>query len=1264
MRFTPDGPNLPDDLLAARDDGRVLFFCGSGVSKEKANLPDFFGLAGRVLTALRALPDSAPQELMALAEEFKKRSISGVGSILAADRLFGLLERDFEPADIDAAVGKVLEPAADVDLSAHRTLLDLSRTPNGTYQLVTTNFELLFEKVRPNLTIWTPDRLPDLRREQGFDGIVHLHGMFEENYRAPSGGRLVLSSAEFGRAYLAEGWATRFIQDAIERYAIVFVGYTADDPPVQYLLEALNRKADKPKHGLYAFQPGSDSEAAALWEHKGVTALAYPAKDHDHSTLWNTLEGWAARARNPEKWRQGVLRRAAKGPEKLQPYERGQVMHLAMTEAGVKTIAIAKKPLPASWLRTLDPNERYATPGRTDIYGKKPKSDPFELYGLDSDPVPTPDLENSTFQDRKVPKDALNALAATASDTPVGEAAPLVGEAATRFASLPKRLLALTEWLTNVADQPTAIWWACGQGTMHPRLIAALEQRANYRRERLSPAWESAWRYFTQAYKPATVTHFQNAHSILGRIERGGWDASVRRTLEDVLVPRIKVTRPIGKGPVEKASSAKLWDLISIDVGYYDEALTIPIPDDQVSEVTPLARRHLEVAALMEAETSPFSLNHIPPIHEDPDIEGETYERDRDFNAHIFWYVGLLNRLRLQNPQLARAEVAAWQSQNNILFNRLKIWAAGIPDLLDADSAATLLLKLPEEEFWSSRGQRDLLLTLKARWREFDGDARESLERRLMAGPDPLSHISRTLSNRWQDFAVLARITWLQREGCEFRLDVGPALARALKRSPDWRPEYADRAAESHEGRGGTVETDPSFDQVADLPINELLPRALELSNRDHSRMRQADPLAGLFDKRPTRVLRALHLDGLKPDQRQWIWTRFLQASPRREDGPQLAWLIAARLARLPEPQLLSILRAAIYWLEFASEKIYPTDRELVQTLVRRFTLAISQDPTLASPEPLPSGKERDWLTTAFNSTAGELAHIVIRDPLLAKVDVGTMLPQDWKDQFEPLLALPQDHGLFALVRAGQAVGWFFERDKDWTEARILSALTDGGLRREVFLTALLFRTSIGSRDLFRRLTPAVLGLVDGSIPRPKVDIRALSSFLIAGWNETVPSRWVEDAEMRTALVRGRTEFRTTVLWHVTQWPLAQKLAFLKDVWPLQRAAKSGIVTDRLCDLVFKDPANFVELAATVLPLLSRLEGSGYLFITTVRQADDIMAQHPRTVLDIFWRILPPDGGKWPYGTHDAIDRLAQSKAVQSDPRMIELMKLRHAAYA
>ena len=68
---------------------------------------------------------------------------------------------------------------------------------------------------------------------------------------------LILSSADFGRAYLAEGWATRFVRDLLRRYVIVLVGYSATDPPVRYLLEGLHARNDKNSARIYAFNSGT-----------------------------------------------------------------------------------------------------------------------------------------------------------------------------------------------------------------------------------------------------------------------------------------------------------------------------------------------------------------------------------------------------------------------------------------------------------------------------------------------------------------------------------------------------------------------------------------------------------------------------------------------------------------------------------------------------------------------------------------------------------------------------------------------------------------------------------------------------------------------------------------------------------------------------------------------------------------------------------------------------------------------------------------------
>jgi hypothetical protein len=246
-------------------------------------------------------------------------------------------------------------------------------------RLVTTNFDLLFEACDPALQRRSPPHLPDPRRPRDFSGVIHLHGRVTDTYDGAYDDEFVLSSADFGRAYLAEGWATQFIRALLGRYKLVFLGYAADDPPVQHLLEALSR-ADGPSGGLYAFQSGNSAEAKALWSHRGVEALPYNGAD-GHVALWETLEAWAGRARDPEAWEAKVISRAQAGPETLTSVERGQVRHVVSTEHGVRLFARASAP--AEWLCVFDPAVRYGTPLKD--ADSELTVDPFDSYGLDDD---------------------------------------------------------------------------------------------------------------------------------------------------------------------------------------------------------------------------------------------------------------------------------------------------------------------------------------------------------------------------------------------------------------------------------------------------------------------------------------------------------------------------------------------------------------------------------------------------------------------------------------------------------------------------------------------------------------------------------------------------------------------------------------------------------------------------------------------------------------------------------------------------------------
>jgi len=112
MRFLANGPSIPDELLVARDEGRVIFFCGAGVSRARAGLTDFFGLAQRVVDTLGVISDSPAKRLIEAAREID--STIGISGLISADRVFGLLEREFLVKDIQAAVAESLKSGPDV----------------------------------------------------------------------------------------------------------------------------------------------------------------------------------------------------------------------------------------------------------------------------------------------------------------------------------------------------------------------------------------------------------------------------------------------------------------------------------------------------------------------------------------------------------------------------------------------------------------------------------------------------------------------------------------------------------------------------------------------------------------------------------------------------------------------------------------------------------------------------------------------------------------------------------------------------------------------------------------------------------------------------------------------------------------------------------------------------------------------------------------------------------------------------------------------
>lgn len=596
MRFLANGPSIPDKLLLARDEGRVVFFCGAGVSRARAGLSDFFGLAETVIQKLGVPADSPASRILREAREIGKRP--GVQGLISADRIFGLLERDFLVHDIESAVAEVLRPNSEVDLSAHQVLIDLATTVEGKVRLVTTNFDRLFDACDSSLQIFQPPRLPDPLRHDQMDGIIYLHGCTDKEYTGAAGDGFVLSSAEFGRAYLSNGWATKFFREIIARYIIVFVGYSADDPPVQYLLEALNGN-HRQLQGVYAFQAGTTDDAAAQWHHKGVEAIAYSEEDK-HSALWETLEAWATRAKAPDKWYQSIIDCSRKGPENLQPYERGQVAHIISTVEGARKFSEAEPPPPSQWLCVFDPAQRYAKPVN-DFNSLGPIVDPFNWYGLDSDPPPGSIDPKNYFAQRDIPAGIWDAFAINSLDRKnlqEGHFPGLRGHWATNVPNLPSRLHLLGVWIKNIADQPGSVLWAASQTGLHPNIQQMIKSELERTNKDIHSAIRQAWSYLFEAWEEKHDNFHHEWYDLKAEIDKDGWSSAIIRKYASISRPYLTVRRGSlsSSKSLEQIKNLQVDSLLHLNVEYPSDPTGLEVPDDWLFPLLRELRKNIEHA--------------------------------------------------------------------------------------------------------------------------------------------------------------------------------------------------------------------------------------------------------------------------------------------------------------------------------------------------------------------------------------------------------------------------------------------------------------------------------------------------------------------------------------------------------------------------------------------------------------------------------------------------------------------------------------------
>lgn len=1246
MRFTPHGPTIPDELLFARDRGEVVFFCGAGVSLARAGLSNFTDLAHGVIRKLGASTSSPARKLLEAASTLKP--IDGVGSFVATDRVFSLLEREFETKDIHSAVAAALKPSPQADLSAHRILLDLAGAKSGGARLVTTNFDLLFEACDPLIRSVGPVHLPDPKRAE-LKGIVHLHGRVDADYSSSDEEGFVLSSGDFGRAYLSDGWATTFIQSLLGKYSIVFIGYSADDPPVQYLLEALKGKDTAGK--MYAFQSGTSAAATSLWENKGVHAIAYSDADH-HDALWSTLSKWSHRATDVDGWYESVLHKACAGPQSLAPFERGQVSHILSSTEGARRVANMNGALPSSWIQVIDPRERY---GEARVDPSVGRFDPFDQYGLDGDAPPPPPNPNEDAlaylaRPRDVPDGSWNGFDFYPVDGAGPERRPTIfyGTAAGFSEALSERVQLLGSWFVQTAHESEAFQWALKQGDLHPAVKSHLQSSLMHDATRFSADVATGWRYLLRVWDDKRLDADQVAFSVSAEVQATGWSDELVRRVIGTRRARLAVEAPT-RGDEDRMARA-----FALRIEYPRPHIEVEIPAEMLPIAVARCRDNLEYAKSLEREVHGNQSIYLPTTYEVANAQLDL-QNQYGLAGPVLELQRLTGRLAAHDPAAARSEVLCWPRDDDDIFARLRIWAVGQNAITDGEEAAAIIASLSNKAFWSRLHQRDLLLTIQRRWGDFSSEGRAEIERKLLetSYPWPKEELAEEHSAHYR----LERLRWFMAEALPLSFDVN-ATVDLLSTRLDRDLPPVDVAVEDNQPKVFSIGTDNDPTKLLSLPIRKILTTAIAQPETDFRARVHRDPFVGLIESRPVRAFSALsylardgtvHVEG---------WSSFLRSEARELDSRRMMALIAARLGQMTATQVAEILYAVSDWMKRLASRLRKEASGLFDFLWSQAVVAAGTLPSERDQH-----DERSWAYEGLNSPVGKLTQILLEDDALKGGRGVAVLSADWKYKMGSLLELPGNLRLQALVLVSHQFLFFCSIDSKWAATNIMPSMDSEGTDGDAFWDGFLWANKVPCPPLFRKMRPSFLRRVaEGSSRKPIRD--GLADIMLYAWLAWSDRRHppLRNEHLREAMVEGGAGFAVQVIWNLGRKQREGQLAdhkiieFLSEVWPLQKSLRVPETSRALSGFAFDTGALFPEVVKIIGRHLVPCENIE-LYTVHSAGAGGIIETYPEALLDMLVRLLPDDVRGWPYYTRGILDKLKIDPRTSSDERLAHLRR-------
>jgi hypothetical protein len=1228
MQFVQNGPDIPDSLLLAHEEGRVVFFCGAGISYP-ARLPGFADLVKRLYAALTTLPNPVQQAAIK-AGQF--------------DTAVGLLEGDVVGGRevVRRELAKILTPdlSAPNAMATHEALLALSKSREGRTRLITTNFDRLFEeailgKSLPVERFHAP-LLPVPKNR--WDGLVYLHGLLTEVPKPSALDRLVVSSGDFGLAYLTERWAARFVSELFRNYTVCFVGYSINDPVLRYMMDALaaDRLLGESHPEMFAFgsySDGNEVECANEWRAKNVTPILY-LEDAGHAVLHKTLKTWA------DTYRDGILGKerivldsslARPSASTRQDDFVGRMLWALSHESGLpaKRFADINPVPPLEWLEAFS-DDRYWH-GDLIRFGVRPN-------------VMVDEKLRFSLIRRPAPYSRAAKMALVSGGCESSQWDPVMYQ--------------LARWLVRHLNDPELILWLAKHGgRLHDSCswlienelngFARLERegktneldeiRANAPNAIPGPVMQTLWRLMLSGRVKAPWREV-DLYGWKERLKREGLTTTLRLELRELLAPKIKLKRPLRWGaddesPKDPTRIKQLveWELV-LAADHVNSSLRDLSDDCWRTALPPLVpdlQQLLKDALDLMQELGDAEVHRDSSFWDLPSISPHWQNRGfRDWVTLIELLRDAWLATHETDPDRAVRIAQGWFDLPYPVFKRLALFAASLDGCISSNQWVEWLVADSARWLWSVETRRETMRLLVLQAPNLSAEARVKLETAMLAGP-PRNMFKADLEQEgWQ--SLVDRLVWMHLaklyEGSRRLDEPAKKVFECLStNNPDWMLASNESDEFSH-WMSGTG--DPDYKASLDIDIAPRKRRELVdwlKQQRSEHRPFYEDTWSDTCRTRFFHCFLALcdlTREGLWPVDR---WREALQVWS--EDGQVLrSWRFAAPLMQtMSDSVMQENVHSVTYWMEMASKSMESHEDIMLDLCRRVFALPLAPDTGIRqNGEPI-----NQPVTDAINHPIGRVTQVLLNLWLRREPNDNESLPKDIEPFFTKLSEVGLAQFCHGRVLLASRLIALFRVDQSWTEKNLLplfdwdrssieaKAAWEGFLWsprlyrplllafKSQFLATSHHYTEIGEhrRQFATFLTYAALDPVDGY---------ALTDFQLAiaalpqeGLEEVVRalSRALEGAgEQREEYWKNRVQ----PFWH--------------KVWPKSRAVASSDIAESLTRLCIAARGEFPSALAEVVKWLQPLEHPGYVF--HLLQESRLAERCPEDVLTLLRSVL------------------------------------------